>query len=964
MDGFVRRFTPLTRTALATSAALAVMTLVMMGELARLVGDSLTPTGEVASLGAVVSLKALGSRHAWDVWQHVLLRDRTAFWIGSHALVDLAFVAGYARVLLWLVRASAVGQRLVALLVLLQVLESALLLSSAAVLASGSVWSWLTLVLAIVSTVKWLALISVLVTVVREDGTREALLASSRRTLLALKYQRLSVLPALLLGLLSTIPGANIFDQLPDVERGWVDDAGGALHLLVALLSLLVVALLLHHLGRRRYARAVVTQTYGTPPADSAGRGIWLIGPSAVLALAVLLAVLDIPDSPEWKLVLIFVLAPVVLVAGSLAVVRFWPSQLWSEQPSIPDDLFPRAVARVGDGLAMSLVWVLGVGMVRSFTAPVFSGSDAPRAGWELVLLCVGVLVSVLAFPIGVRVLRRVHPVVAPTTSGNRTRGSGRLLVAIGSTGLLVNLLLVLFPFDLAEAAGVVATVTLGVGGWVALLGSLIVYLQDRQPLEVFRALHLKANPLLSMFFVVPLVLTVTPGSPSLHSVRTLPGTDSSARLHLRSAFEDWLQKTPCTVRAGDVNVRPMLLVAASGGGIRASYWTASFEQRLADAGGCAPSVTLLSSGVSGGSVGLAVSRLRPQDPLAAVRAMAAPDALSVGLEGTLVGDLVGGSSGLRLPPSLHGPWTDRAGLMERAWEHAVPQLRQEWDAAISGPAGALVLNSTSVGYGCRVLVSQVDLSLGTPDTGEPNCRVLSGEPAAALDLRTVYGDCMPSIRWTTAAMLSARFPTVTPAGRIPLDGTCAATRPDLLLVDGGYAEASGVGTLSDIAGQVVSLVRDHNARSDGSAARPYVLPFVAYLEDEVRSDVLLAAPAKPAEAFVPLVGSKAKKTQVTTNAYLQRVSQTFADPCPGASQCDAANAQFRTAIPDGVLFVGPSTLPGVNAPLGWTLSGDSQARLDGAMQEQATRCAPETTGYVGLAALLALTSGHLGCSS
>ena len=376
----------------------------------------------------------------------------------------------------------------------------------------------------------------------------------------------------------------------------------------------------------------------------------------------------------------------------------------------------------------------------------------------------------------------------------------------------------------------------------------------------------------------------------------------------------------------------------------------------------------LLSSGVSGGSVGLAVAHQRPHDPLAAVKAMAAPDALSVGLEGTVVGDLVGGSSGLRIPTGLHGPWADRAGLMERAWEHSVPELKQQWDPAISGPAGALVMNSTSVGYASinGVLAqkrSQVDLSVGEVASGKPNCRVLSGEPAAALDLRTVYGPCLPSIRWSTAAMLSARFPTVTPAGRIPLAGDCAASRPDLLLVDGGYAEASGVGTISDIAAQVIELVRDHNATADGSEAHPFVLPLVAYLEDEVRSDVLLAAPAKPAEAFVPLVGSKAKKTQVTTNAYLQRVSAAFADPCPGVSLCDDANALFRAAVPDGVLFVGPSTLPGVNAPLGWTLSGDSQARLDRGMAQHASSCAPETTGYVGLAALLALTRGHLGCS-
>ena len=75
---------------------------------------------------------------------------------------------------------------------------------------------------------------------------------------------------------------------------------------------------------------------------------------------------------------------------------------------------------------------------------------------------------------------------------------------------------------------------------------------------------------------------------------------------------------------------------------------------------------------------------------------------------------------------------------------------------------------------------------------------------------------CTGQLRTVTAALLTARFPYVTPSGVVDCPG------PDGVLpsgddvttqiVDGGYAENTGVGTLLDLMPRVLADVRRHNS--------------------------------------------------------------------------------------------------------------------------------------------------------
>lgn len=965
------------RTTMATLAAAAMSANIAAGELDRLLGNSLTEDGQVATLKGVLGPGGLGARSAWLTWDDVPSPNHLVRWIVLSALLNAVVTLGVAALLLRWLRSSNLATRLVGSWVVLRLASTVLVVGNGLVLGQGRVWGAVTGLLGVVSLLAWLALPIIVVTCLRSAALREQLGPGIGRSLTAVRYQRLSMVPVALLGLLSCLPGPNILDQLPDVERAWVDGWTGLRQGAAALIAVLLVAALLFVLGRRRSRRA--ERSLGvtpTVPAEVAGFGVWLVGPVLVLLGAAALAARSAPDLVDPVLVGLFVGIPALLLVVSY-VIRLKGSSVWSETASATDLPQVVLIRRVGDGLALALVLALALGLVRSYTAPVLDGASSGDERWKVALLLLGFVGSWVVFPVG-RALQRwveelgagdsavgnlVGPLARPTEEATWPDVAGRVGAALVATAMAV---MVVFAVPVSRSLGVVAVVVLALGGWSALLGFLIVHLQDRQPLEAFRLLHLRAAPVLTLFLAVPVAATVFPAAPALHYVRTLSDAPAKPQqLLLSDVFTAWLGADPstCAVTVGGVKVRPLLLAAASGGGIRSAVWTSSALTELAKAGSCGSGVTLLSSGVSGGSVGLALSHVvtGDQTPLDAALRLAKPAALSAALSGTLVGDLVAGSTGLRVPPEVDGDadghWLDRAGLMERAWEHQVPPLAGAWDMRVAGPGGALVLNSTAVGYGCRMLVSQVDLSVGE-HTGSPaNCRTRSGEPAAALDLVQVYGDCTPHLAWSTAAMFSARFPTVTPAGRIPLKGACEGL-PDVQLVDGGYAESSGVGTLADVAPAVVSLIRDYNALADG-ASKPFVVPLVAYFEDEVRSDVRPPDPGDAPEALVPLAGAKASKTQKSTPAQLQRVALVLRNGCPASvPACGLAFAGVRDRIPDGVLLVAPRTAPSVSAPLGWTLSNDSIVQLRRAMDEQVAQISPRTGAYAPLGSLLALLRG------
>jgi hypothetical protein len=826
----------------------------------------------------------------------------------------------------------------------------------------------------------------------------------------AVYAQRLSVVVVAVLTALALLPPWHeLLEQLPDVERAWADTAQGYAHFAAAVFAILVLAAASFLLGRKRaqlywetHVRgrggAGEARTYGATTPETArgawpGRRyvLWMLPFLIVLVTALIYATGPLRDhiDPAPLTVFLVVTGGIVLVSGALEVwLKRRPRKLGKPIPSgRPEDrAFVLRVAAAGDILAVLVVVVGALGVARSFGSLVIVGAagGAVDAGtfWRALaftLLAIGVATAVSLLPGRLRIESGDDP---PPPDGGWLRrtafrefdprqdcpsitGLGIAIVAvvtvtavafIGAAGL--------WPLTVGGALGVVAVAVGLLGAITSLLGLIVLSLRRRRPLALFELLGMRSDPVIALVLVIPVVVAQLSGSVALHGVDRL-AVDAAPveRPDLEEAFTDWIDRSEgCETEIDGVTVRPLVLVAAEGGGIRAATWTVATLAEFAADGRCAADSVFLSSGVSGGSIGLAVAAtldrgvtgpVAPDDTYpdrvrTAIDRLGASAALPAALVGLFGSDPLASTTGLR-SPTFEDPtrWRDRAALIEDAWRDADPSLALAWDAEPAAPTGLVVFNSTDILSGCRVVVSQVDLGTGRfgstveePHGGDaegnaqrPRCDQGSAEPPLTLDLVDFYGTCAFAADWATASMLSARFPVVTPGGVIDRSAACGADegalgddRDRLHLVDGGYAENSGLGLIADIAPDLARIVAGYNAEAEVD-----VVPHLVYIQNSPGAYLAPRAQESVPELSVPIAGFGTKATQVTPNAWIQRAMAAF----------DISSEQ--------VVIAAAGTEPSVTVPLGWGLSDATYDQLIAAAREQASSddCAvPEWSEY------------------
>lgn len=316
----------------------------------------------------------------------------------------------------------------------------------------------------------------------------------------------------------------------------------------------------------------------------------------------------------------------------------------------------------------------------------------------------------------------------------------------------------------------------------------------------------------------VPVLLLATVFCASLYFISDIdhyyPVTD-----RISSPPQAWLEPALAAWKNRQLEQRKPVLVAvaANGGGITASYWTACVLQGLAEEiPGFTGAVQVVSS-VSGGSVGsmyyantFAPGRVPDARALAKVVEAAGSSSLSATAWGIAYPDFWRAFS-------LSQPWSrevDRGWSMEQAWRrHLRPQpgvTLEGWQPGVLEGWRPLVLfNSTISETGERMVLSPVPLP------PHVRARTFSGLYAKR-DLPVV-----------TAARISATFPWVSPITRVRTD---RSDEPSYHLADGGYYDNFGVVTLSEwletilpaykrLGGEKVLIVRIENP--DGAPAEP-----------------------------------------------------------------------------------------------------------------------------------------------
>lgn len=271
----------------------------------------------------------------------------------------------------------------------------------------------------------------------------------------------------------------------------------------------------------------------------------------------------------------------------------------------------------------------------------------------------------------------------------------------------------------------------------------------------------------------------------------------------------------------------PVYLVSAEGGGIRAAAWTALVLTRLeAESDGRFSRNLLAGSGVSGGSLGLALFAALVQarnDGLittAEMPELAAQFLLDDFLRGPLETMFLTDLLQRFVPARL---FVDRGQRLENQWERRWQQVlcasrrlppgdeerakvmaadchafERPWRDLWRGPGRVplLFLNATDVASGTRF----VEEPFARMDHELPDRFVFAGA--------TVSQGWLPASAPLSAAVHnSARFTYMSPAGTLlRRGGAGGAAVEELQLVDGGYFENSGLTTLVEIS-EVLSKV-------------------------------------------------------------------------------------------------------------------------------------------------------------
>ena len=967
--------------------ALALAALIGMNELSRLIGEVLAADGHSHSLANVIGLGAGAELEAWADWRSAAFS--TSAFILVHAALDLVLIACYG-VLGYRLFQYAAAQRglnadrqlvLLYTVIALDLVEDALLANLALAPDGGWQLNVLPGALVIVVYAKWGATLVLALYAVLSTLLGVSVRGFIRTALLSLYAQRLSALVVLALAAVTLLSTNGGLEQVSDVYRSWLQypltgltgiPSVNVAAVLFSCGAFLLTGLSIFALGRQR-ARQYARRKTTTDERADAPTWPWYAFAGGTAVVALVLWAVTAGRSVDWLTTGIFIAIFALIAAGS-GFIR------WRRYPLAPPLLTSKldgraeAVSLAGDLLVIAWIAIWALGPFKALLSPLLLAASGAFAGSRFQASFVSLLLIELALPAlavvavvaarrwlatpprtrssvpGATVVAAAFSDAVPTDEHliASLRAAGRWVVGISVTVLV---LLLLFPRPLAYAIGPVALLVLLIGCWTTLIGALTLALGQAKPLEVFQLLRLRATPIVTLLVLLPIVVSFIDGAPALHALRTNDAREFTERDTLRTGFTTWYDKQECalTLPLSGLTVNPLLLVATEGGGIRAATWTVDVLRELPRDGSCAAGAALLSSGASGGSIGIASFRAEGNSAASSADVntteLGGSGALGADIVGLLAGDVIGGVTGIRIPSpvdydNLLGEWAwqDRTALQEATWGDDAPQFAQPYTVEPQSPVGYAIFNSTDSISNCRVVVSQLDLTTqvtAETDTVEgpsaPACNGADAELANTVDLQDYLGDCIFSLDWATASELSARFPIISPAGRVSNDTLPedCHTVSDLQLVDGGLTDNSALGTVADLAPELAQLITATNAQADG-VDKPFVVPVVIYITNNPGADVTATLDGTRPEALIPLsalIG--APKALLTAGAWLTRLSTTLGNVCPPTDPaCTTALDEVRAAVPQGVAIAQPSTTPSISVPLGWTMSSFSRTRL------------------------------------
>lgn len=516
----------------------------------------------------------------------------------------------------------------------------------------------------------------------------------------------------------------------------------------------------------------------------------------------------------------------------------------------------------------------------------------------------------------------------------------------LGAVGLGCVLAIASAPAQIGEWLGSALTLAVGLAGWQLLLVGLSLEMRGSSTVR---------------WVVLAVVLVVIVEQVVLYFLVS-PRTDTirgDAVFRAATPLDEALRRS---VKAQGTASPTLIIVAAAGGGIRASYWTSKVLTHVVDSVPSSRPKFFIASGVSGGSVGLALFR----SLLAVPNASCSPNERTGPLESCSdkfhEQDFLAGILGATVTSELINVVLPilpaRSVALERTWEARWRALITPFDTRSSdlfsapmrshwsdtSPRLSLVLNTTSIYGGDRMPVS---------------------------DLRTEWmhevGPCKVNIAeqvdlpLSTAANSSARFPGLEDWGWFPVTDPALKGRKEIEtgckdnegIADGGFFDNFGAATALEAYNAVKQL-----AAALGVKPKIFVIQIssdpvcgTAHLLDE-RPDRLLEcrkirqAREKEFEIVRPNVGLFSEEARKATSHNSRIHIRRFLYPLPEEQVPGVFGVAMQASTVSGIgvarqlkrrveadpdsRFYHFSLSGALDAPLEWALSGYARKEIDG----------------------------------
>jgi hypothetical protein len=534
--------------------------------------------------------------------------------------------------------------------------------------------------------------------------------------------------------------------------------------------------------------------------------------------------------------------------------------------------------------------------------------------------------------------------------------------------GFLLWLRILIHPWAVGQALGAITLVVAFFAVLSAAVGRVSLSVERTDPPGLFKVLRMQRTPVFLLLLLWLVLTSVIPriGREDFHDVRTIrAGLDpSSASMSTNDVFARWVGNQPALASTGSPDaprqVVPLILVATEGGGIKAATWTAlvldcllsvdPIVERCPSHASSRPSSVFAESGVSGGSVGLVEYTRFAAEPSLATQP---GDWIDRRLGADFVSPSIAWQLFVETPRAWlqFDPGMDRAEVLERGWEQTWTEDERFdiWDALAlitgSPPSGGplaegfralweenpdvplLLLNGFSVQDGCKFVTTPIDgngSESNSLNCVAPHDQVAPVEPSeerpGSLSGSRVLTDllCAPDndVRLSTAALLSARFPYVSPSGRLL---SCPGPDPQraINVVDGGYGENTGAGSVLELWQSMRPLIDEYNGDPQHGAC---IVPAMLQIQSGYGPSADVPSTGQ-GELSVPPKGILHAPNGFTV---WQRNAAQLAvlDPLPftGSATEDARRGVYA--------LVYPYAHPGAEAPLGWTLSDEARSDL------------------------------------